>query len=119
MYAIRSYYEFQDVPDHPNGFSLITLEGRPVGGMVRVDRAEGDSSRTQWIASLSVTDVDAAAALLESRGGTIFAGPVDVPRRGRVAVVADPQGGIFALVRTPEGDPSPRAGTVSDRNNFV
>ena len=32
-------------------------------------------------------------------------GPKDVPDRGRVAIVSDPQGALFALVRASGGDP--------------
>ncbi len=41
-------------------------------------------------------------------------GPVDIDRRGRVAVVSDPQGAVLALVRTEDGDPPAREPRMDD-----
>jgi predicted enzyme related to lactoylglutathione lyase len=82
--------------------------------MLELERDNPDSSESQWIGSLSVTDVDAAAQLFQSRGGTVLGGPADVDRRGRVAVVSDPQGAVLALVRTEDGDPPEREPGMDD-----
>jgi predicted enzyme related to lactoylglutathione lyase len=74
---------------------------------------EGDVSRSRWIPSLSVEDVDRAVEQVRQSGGTVYFEPEDVPDRGRLAVVGDPQGAILAFVRTTSGDPieaDPRIG---------
>ncbi|MHA6723838.1 VOC family protein [Sphingomonas sp. RS2018] len=52
-----------------------------------------------WSIYLAADDVDAAAARVNELGGTVHFGPADIPQVGRFAVVADPQGVIFTLMR--------------------
>lgn len=118
--AARTFYgelfgwEFEEIPDHPNRFVLIRSDGIPIGGLVQLDRENPDSTESQWIGSLSVTDVDATVQVFLDRGGTVLGGPVDIKRRGRVAVVSDPQGAVLALVRTENGDPPEREPRMDD-----
>jgi hypothetical protein len=41
-------------------------------------------------------------------GGRVYAGPRDIDDRGRLAIVGDPEGAVFGLVRTTGGDPPDR-----------
>ena len=56
----------------------------------------GDTAR--WDIDLWVDDTDATAARATELGGTVLAGPFDMPI-GRRAVVADPQGATFSISR--------------------
>jgi uncharacterized protein len=49
-----------------------------------------------WLAYFGVDDLDAALATVERLGGAKHAGPIDI-QIARIAVVADPQGAVFAL----------------------
>jgi hypothetical protein len=49
-----------------------------------------------WLAYFGVDDLDAALAAVERLGGAKHAGPIDI-QIARIAVVADPQGAVFAL----------------------
>jgi len=49
-----------------------------------------------WLAYFGVEDIDAALAKVQELGGTKHAGPIDI-QIAKIAVVADPQGAIFAL----------------------
>jgi hypothetical protein len=73
-----------------------------VAGIVGRDPSQEGSA---WIGNLSVEDVDAAASLVEGRGGEVQTGPVDAPQRGRLAFVRDPAGASLLLVRSAVGDP--------------
>lgn len=42
-----------------------------------------------------VDDADVATKKAEEAGGTVLAGPFDVPEAGRMAVLADPEGAVF------------------------
>jgi predicted enzyme related to lactoylglutathione lyase len=48
----------------------------------------------------AVADADAAAAAVGATGGTVLREPVDSPH-GRLAVVADPWGAAFTVIRLP------------------
>ena len=60
------------------------------------------------VALVSVADIDVATENLERQGGTIFTPPTDLAERGRIAVVADAQGALFAMLETRDGDPPDR-----------
>jgi hypothetical protein len=53
-------------------------------------------SPPHWLVYFGVDDVDAALAKLDELGGMKIAGPIDI-QIAKIAVVADPQGAVFAL----------------------
>jgi hypothetical protein len=68
-----------------------------------------------WTGYIGVDDVDAACAKVKSLGGSVRREPVDIPGIGRFAIVADPSGAVFAMMRPipPEGSrPEPDINAV-------
>jgi predicted enzyme related to lactoylglutathione lyase len=57
------------------------------------------------VPSLSVSDVDEAVRASMAAGGAVYFEPKDVGRRGRFAVIGDPQGAVLAFARAAGGDP--------------
>jgi len=86
-------------------YTVIKHQGRPIGGIAYSNRNVDGRRVTQWVGMLSVDDVDRSVAVLRQAGGSVYFGPSTVPDRGRLAVVADPQGALLALVRASGGDP--------------
>jgi uncharacterized protein len=71
---------------------------KPVGGLMELPaEAREAGAPPHWMAYVSVPDVDAAAARAGELGGTVLHGPTDIPGAGRFAVLADPQGAVFAV----------------------
>jgi uncharacterized protein len=52
-----------------------------------------------WLPYFAVGDCDAAMAEAARLGGRALAGPMDIEHVGRFAVIADPQGAAFAVIR--------------------
>jgi hypothetical protein len=50
-----------------------------------------------WVAYFAVADTDATVAKATELGGSVIAPPFDMPY-GRMAVVADDQGAVFAVM---------------------
>jgi uncharacterized protein len=50
-----------------------------------------------WLSYVSVEDADAAAAKAKELGATIHAEPFDVMDAGRMSVIQDPEGAMFAV----------------------
>lgn len=50
-----------------------------------------------WLSYASTADVDASLKQAQELGGTVVAGPFDVMEHGRMAVLSDPTGAVFAL----------------------
>jgi predicted enzyme related to lactoylglutathione lyase len=53
-----------------------------------------------WSIYFTTSDIDGAAAKITQLGGSVMTGPMDTPA-GRIAVVADPAGAIFNLIKPP------------------
>jgi predicted enzyme related to lactoylglutathione lyase len=83
---------------------VVRVNGRQTASLVDVRETEQDVDGGAWFSSVSVSDVDAAAGRAES-GGNVGVSPVDLPDRGRYAVVTDPQGAVLVLLRASGGDP--------------
>jgi hypothetical protein len=62
-----------------------------------------------WLGYIGVDDVDAVADRIAKAGGAIHRAPEDIPGVGRFAVVADPQGAAFMLLKGATAGPPPQA----------
>jgi len=52
-----------------------------------------------WQPYVAVDDPDATAAKAQKLGGVTLAEPMDVPKVGRIAVLQDPQGAPFGIIK--------------------
>ena len=95
-------------------YSVIRHNGRLIGGMVNENKLQRSEEISQWIPLMSVSDIYAAIVKVELAGGAIYSRPVEFSDRGWLALIADPQGAILALVQTAAGDPIDRTPRVGD-----
>ena len=61
--------------------------------------------RPTWLGYIHVPDVDATVAAIEQAGGKALMPAIDIPNVGRIAMVTDPQGAPFYVMK-----PIPPAG---------
>lgn len=85
-------------------YLIVRANGRRIGGITPA----ASPAEVGWVGSLSVGDVDEAAGWVKEHGGRVLQEPADLPNRGRMAVLADPQGAVFAALRSQGGDPPDR-----------
>jgi predicted enzyme related to lactoylglutathione lyase len=52
-----------------------------------------------WLPYFAVDDAEASVGKARSLGATVIVPPMDIPNVGRFAVLQDPQGAAFALIR--------------------
>lgn len=100
-------WTFEPVPGV--NYTLIRHDGRAIGGLVDQGRLPVDEDISQWVALLAVDDIEAVAAAVGPAGGRLLTAPTSLGRRGRVAVAADPEGAVFALLESAGGDPPDRS----------
>ncbi len=55
-----------------------------------------------WLAYFWVDDVDASAAKAKQLGAKLYVAPMTIENVGRMAVIADPQGAMFAIFNSPK-----------------
>jgi hypothetical protein len=84
------------VSDDPayGGYAMFALGGKEVAG---AGPLMSEQQPTAWTVYVLVDDADATAAKVEAAGGTVLAEPFDVMDAGRMAIVADPSGGVLGL----------------------
>ena len=99
FYAGVFGWQFEPVTD---GYVLVRNGDHVIGGIAALSSATDGS---QWLAQISVTDISQSTAALRNAGGKVLLGPFDLRGRGQVAVVSDPQGAIFGMIQTSDGDP--------------
>ena len=80
-------------PDYGN-YHIAQVDGRAAAGIGPIMQ-EGQPAA--WTVYLASDDVDATAKLISEHGGSIYAGPLDIPNNGRMAIAADPTGGVFGV----------------------
>lgn len=81
-------------------YRMIEAADAMVGGVMGIDAdMAAQGARPAWIGYVGVEDVDASVAAIEAEGGSVHMGPQDIPGVGRLAMVADPQGAVFYVMR--------------------
>jgi hypothetical protein len=114
FYGTLFGWQFQDVEGDPN-YSLALLNGEPVAGLFRKPLPAGATPpQPAWLTFLSVPDVDAALRAALADGGSVLSKARDYPRRGRQAVLADPDGASFGVMSARGGDPPDALAPVGD-----
>ena len=80
-------------------------DGGSAGGVLALtDDMRQHGARPIWMGYIGVDDVDGAASQIEAKGGKLLMPAFDIPQ-GRIAMVADPQGNPFYIMKPtpPEG----------------
>ena len=88
----------------PMGSTTYTMFGtgeQPAGGMMAAPPEMG-AAPPHWLVYFAVGDCDEDVQRAESMGAKVSAPPSDVPGVGRMAVLSDPQGAAFAIIRLSE-----------------
>jgi len=81
-------YVMFKVGDHEIGGSMTASTNGPVG------------TPSYWLTYFATADTDASVAAAEAAGGTVLSPATDSPY-GRLAVLQDPQGAVFAVISVP------------------
>jgi predicted enzyme related to lactoylglutathione lyase len=82
------------------GYRIFAIRGEDVGGLMPLPPgAESAGMRPTWLGYVGVDDVDRTAAEIVQAGGTQHMPPTDIPGVGRFAMLADPQGITFYVMR--------------------
>lgn len=88
------------------GYLIAHNEERPLAGMFQRPRPAGrPEAKPRWFGYISVSDVGRAQAKVEQGGGRVLAPAAKLPKRGEQAVLADPEGAVFGVIRSSSGDP--------------
>ena len=88
-----------------------------VGGLMTLpDEAKAMGAPPHWLSYIGTPQVDATVEKAKGLGAKPLFGPMDIPKVGRIAVMADPQGAVFAIFQPAGEEPpqvTPSCGTSS------
>jgi uncharacterized protein len=77
-------------------YTLIMKGKDTFGSMMKCPKS---GNPAQWIPYIIVADVDATIKKTKKLRGKVAVPPVDVPEVGRIAVLIDPQGAAFGIIK--------------------
>ncbi|HEX8624423.1 MAG TPA: VOC family protein [Allosphingosinicella sp.] len=81
-------------------YRIFSADGVGVAGHMKLpDGAEQSGMRPGWLGYIGVDDVDSAVANIEAAGGKLHMPAMDLEGVGRMALLADPQGVPFYVMR--------------------
>lgn len=101
--------------DDRETYTLALADGLPIGGLVFDQRALKDKvPSARWIGLISVPDVRTAADAVTRGGGKVVVAPTPLGERGDTAVFQDPEGTLFGVVHSKNGDPADYLGDLNE-----
>ena len=106
FYASLLGWEYVDTTVLGRPYTVARMGKTPIGGIHAPNPDRAGKTPAHWLSYMSVADVDAAVAKAKAEGAGVLAGPLDIDTHGRAAVLRDPQGAPFGLVRLSAGDPA-------------
>lgn len=81
-------------------YHVVSGSAGPLAGIMAIPDEAKDWCMTPWWGGyIGSSDVDADAARLSAAGGSVKRPPDDIPGVGRFAVMSDPGGAIFMLLK--------------------
>jgi uncharacterized protein len=90
-------YTVQENGD-PVEYREFQINGASIAGCMQMNEMFPPEVPTHWMVYFAVDDTDAAAAKCGELGGTVMVPPFDIPI-GRIAVVIDPHGATFSVIK--------------------
>lgn len=79
-------------------YTEFAAGGQWLGGIMKMD-AQWEGVPPYWGIYMMVDDCDRVAEQARSLGGKVHHGPFDAPGVGRIAILADPQGAMFSIIK--------------------
>jgi len=108
-------WEWREIKPQPKGYGMFYLDDVPMAGLAHRDSPDGGDKYGRWIHYLSVADVPAAEQVILDRGGKVILSRVGAyPERGDFAIAAAPDGALFGVMRTANGDPGDYAAAINE-----
>jgi predicted enzyme related to lactoylglutathione lyase len=79
-------------------YTEFKVGAQPDAGMIAMDPAWGNVP-PHWMPYFQVNDCDGSVAKAQELGGRVYVPPTDIPNVGRFAMLADPQGAMFSIIK--------------------
>jgi len=98
-------WTFRDLAADELAYAEVVLGDRAIGGLFQRNMPAGEHRQSAWLTYIAALDTDATVQTALQHGAKLLFGPRSFADRGREAVLADPQGAVFAVLASSSGDP--------------
>ena len=106
--AVKKFYSelfgWTYLVNNENDYSVILHDGKPIGGIFKLKNVEASHKYSQWISYISIAEMTQAVNYTKSSGGSIYREPFELPNRGTVSFIFDPQQAVLGFVKSSSGD---------------
>jgi len=82
----------------PMEYTEFQVGDRTIGGMMKLTEQMGPMP-PNWLVYFDVEDTPATIEKVNKAGGNVLMGPMQIDGVGNIAVIADPQGAVFAVIK--------------------
>lgn len=112
--AAKSFYGdafgwgFEERQFENGAYTSLKVGDDTVGGMIDITGRAPDEVPAHWLVYFAVDDVDGAVAKANDSGGGVALESFDIAEVGRIAILKDPFGAVFAVMIP---DPNMQAAT--------
>jgi uncharacterized protein len=97
-------WRFQTVRAGDTDYVVATLDGRPVAGLMQKPLLTDEHKQAAWLTFIAVRDVDVVKRTALAHKAKLLVDSKTYGGRGRQAILADPEGAVFAIVASSSGD---------------
>ena len=101
FYQAAFGYEYDDMSSADMSYATFKTTGTPLGGIGDLAAMAPAQTPAHWMTYFAVHDTDEAVATATKHGGSVMRPAWDSPY-GRMAIVSDDQGAVFALMSLAE-----------------
>jgi uncharacterized protein len=88
-------FEFETMEMPQGAYHVLKSDGEMRGGATA---QANEGAPSMWLTWIQLAGVDAAVERASAAGGNVLAPAFDVPEIGRMAILADPTGGVFGVI---------------------
>lgn len=78
-------------------YTIFSIRGRDAAACYQIDSARMPGVPPHWMLYMATADADATARRAGELAGSVRMPPFEVGEYGRMAVLSDPQGGVFSV----------------------
>lgn len=103
FYASLFGWTFQEAQSGETKYAQASLDGRPVAGLLQRPMPSG--RHPGWLTFIAAGDLGQVDAAAVQQGAKVLFAPHRFANLGQEAVLADPQGAVFAVLASTSGDP--------------
>ncbi len=97
-----------------NTYTILFNGDHPIAGVVQRDAPADAPVRARWLGYVSVSNISEAVKKAEYLGGKVLVSSREMPDRGELAIVADPEGTPIGLLHSTYGDPADHEAAEGD-----